>query len=195
MLVATILRMIAQMLDDDPYARWSMIGSLVSAGATVMGVILAGVGGIVAYRLYKVETERDLRIAEEALRQQAAMIAFWVRGGQVFVGNHSPLPIYNVMVARPHLIDAKPRTPIQNFRVMVDGQRVNGLLPGMIGTVELDVKATAQATGAEVLLAAGPNLVLLFRDNAGVRWLRTIEGRLIIDDSPEPDRDLKMILT
>src|SRR5688572_3368147 len=79
---------------------WSVIDAIGSFG----GMVLAGIAGYVAYRLFKVESERDRKVellqarqAEESMRQQAASVGFWLDpSGSAHIFNASPLPIYDV---------------------------------------------------------------------------------------------------
>lgn len=66
-------------------------------------MVLAGIAGYVALRLFRVESRRDLRQAErdehvrqEARRQQASAVGVWMDGGKMIAANLSGLPIYRL---------------------------------------------------------------------------------------------------
>lgn len=62
-------------------------------------MILAGIAGFIAYRLFKVETERDEKREQDALQQQANSIGVWTDDQKLIVANLSGLPIYDVLVS------------------------------------------------------------------------------------------------
>jgi len=150
-------------VDEDPYAKWSMIGSLVSAGATLLGVILAGFAGYVAYRLFKVESERDRQAVALLLRQQAAAIGFWHDDEGVWLlSNHSALPIYDIFVGTVEhkLKDNVIEIDKVDFTVAEPTKEAfrGHLPPGESAGFQLDPEAQ--------------HVCVVFRDNAGRRWFR-----------------------
>src|SRR5688572_24776488 len=80
---------------------WNVIDAVGSFG----GMLLAGIAGWVAYRLFKVESLRDQKAeefrreqAEEKKQDQAAKVGLWydIDAGKMVVLNASSLPIYAV---------------------------------------------------------------------------------------------------
>lgn len=71
---------------------WEIIDAIGSFGA----MILAGIAGFVAYRLFQVESKRDERLEQLALELQANSVGVWIDNGKLVAANLSPLPIYGL---------------------------------------------------------------------------------------------------
>ena len=54
---------------------WDGVEAVGSAGSA----LLAAAAGLVAYRLYKIESDRDRRTELQLMRQQAASVGVWIR--------------------------------------------------------------------------------------------------------------------
>ncbi len=141
-------------------------------------MILAGVAGYVAYRLFKVESERDQR-AEQARRQQmadqardqAARIGFWKdnRSDVIKVLNASSLPVYDAELHVDVFTDgAFVRQPIKYLAAIVPGEQIE-LSPQEFAEAKALLVGDADAFN-------GPHLY--FRDNAGLFWERMMSGEL-----------------
>jgi arabinogalactan oligomer/maltooligosaccharide transport system substrate-binding protein len=163
---------------------------------TWLGVILAAVGGVVAYLLYIRETRRDERAAAErrerdaeARRAQAALVSAWheteirsvrslkhprskplptaVDGAQV--RNASELPVYDVAIDF-YAIDGDKMLDVGEIskRVIPPGTVFVDAPPEFtIGTEQIEEFAVA----------------ISFRDAAGRRWTRYANG--ILDEDPD----------
>ncbi len=58
-------------------------------------MVLAGIAGYVAYRLFQVESKRDERLEKLAFEQQATSVGVWMEGtSKLIIANLSPLPVY-----------------------------------------------------------------------------------------------------
>ncbi|NUT21365.1 MAG: hypothetical protein HOV77_19500 [Hamadaea sp.] len=160
---------------SDPYAKWSMIASLISAAATVAGVVLAAVAGLVAYRLFVLESARDRRDRDAARREQAAKIWVWEdESGLVSIINQSTLPVFDVRFAVDgrkqnvfahwvHHLGHDVGVPVQTSRKETRPRPVRWnhleamLLPGTTVTCQPADEGDCMVT---------------FADNAGIQWMR-----------------------
>jgi hypothetical protein len=164
------------------WATW--VQSIVTVGALVAAVIAA----IEARRVYERESARDERAAEDRRaraeanrRAQADKVAGWyglytpaVEGAVTtehptyewcaFVKNGSDLPIYDVDIAYFFVVPGAPP----------------GNSPGLRSISERILVVPPQ----EMLRQSGPEnqpnyaVAIKFRDTAGVRWSRDINGEL-----------------
>ncbi|WP_431977590.1 hypothetical protein [Micromonospora haikouensis] len=173
-------------------ATW--IGSV--ANVATLGLALAA--GIVSFRIYKIESDRDRRAEDErrerALderRAQAELVSTWfakdeeslhrrkIVWGRVLWGaivlNSSNLPIYDVVVF------FRPKEAA-NYPHQVDGHGIPGeairVVPPHQGTVMVDMPEAMDALPAENRLQL-VDVSMEFRDSAGRRWLRDWNGFLL----------------
>jgi hypothetical protein len=139
-----------------------MVDALGSAGSA----LLAGVAGYIALKLYKVESERDRRAALRERSQQASLVAAWygeyqreeydldddsyVGTTKLVVVNLSALPVYNVVATL-----GTGRVTTHRIEAFPPGQR----------TFTISSKFNYS-----------DNIVLEFRDNAGIDWTRDSYG-------------------
>jgi hypothetical protein len=152
---------------------WEVLDALGSVGSA----LLAATAGFVAYRLYKIESERDRRAEMQLIRQQAASVGVWIRDDvdaldrdedepeptpepevTFVVANMSPLPIYRLSVHFDLGPDRAQRVVIQRD-VLLPGERFETQVPA-------EVDGERRRT------------VLTFRDNAGTEWRRDSTGYL-----------------
>ncbi|MDI1463231.1 hypothetical protein QEZ54_19810 [Catellatospora sp. KI3] len=151
---------------------WSVVDAIGSFG----GMVLGGVAGIVAYRLYKVESERDrqaellrLEQAHERARHQASRIGYWYDTDErcLNVFNASSLPIYGIrVVLRQDSTRLAELAPPFNQRVvaMPPGKLVEWPVPHFD-----DMQPQREPMG---------ECVLLFTDSGNSVWERTLDGSL-----------------
>ncbi|MBQ1052110.1 hypothetical protein KBX50_27095 [Micromonospora sp. C51] len=152
---------------------WDVIDAVGSFGS----MVLAGAAGFVAYRLYSVESERDLRAEElqrqqaaDRLRQQAAGVGFWHDAARdtYCVFNASSLPIYQVVV----------------WRSSVGRNQAAKVHPALRPDELLEVpdgRKRPAATGVQTvtLVRRGDDTsVVRFADNANTWWERDLQGSL-----------------
>lgn len=162
---------------------WEVIDALGSAGSAV----LAAVAGIVAYKLFKVESARDLQSHEfqvkrdsEDRRRQASMIGIWAETKSeiltLFVANHSPLPIYACHIfAAPHH-DAQLTANRETHQVVGQGRYIASpsvLTAGETMSMKFLPVGAVSSDGQHRMLAR-----IYFRDNAGAYWERDTSGNL-----------------
>ncbi|BCB75231.1 hypothetical protein GCM10022251_34120 [Phytohabitans flavus] len=152
---------------------WEVVGALGSAGSA----LLAATAGFVAYRLYRIESERDRRTEMQLARQQAASVGVWIRNDVeplfrdedepepapepelTFVAaNMSTLPVYRLSVHFDLGQDKALRVVTQRD-VLLPGERFETQVP-----TEVDGERRRP--------------VLTFRDNAGAEWRRDSTGYL-----------------
>ncbi|MEU4680937.1 hypothetical protein [Micromonospora sp. NPDC023737] len=180
---------------EDPYARWSMIANWVSAGATTAGVILAAIGGAVAYRLFRLESDRDARTEIAARRQQASAVGFWMNlegahGVEAYVVNTSALPIYKVQVVARFEVDPVDRLELEEelghhaltpeYRELTTAPEGNPDGKFRISSIEKEVLAPSE----QVLFYVGDRyppryIYALFGDNYGQIWVRDASGTIV----------------
>ncbi|WP_212829925.1 hypothetical protein [Catellatospora sp. TT07R-123] len=160
---------------------WGAIGAI----GSFFGMILAGIAGYVAFRLFRVESGRDLKAdefrreqAEELVRHQATRIGFWVDSDakQVVVLNSSELPIFRIRIV---FQDYRSYDQVLPPVIFPDEKVVHfqdALVPGE------RIHVSEQAFREEALnkngFYFGQGTYIQFIDNAGFRWKRAIEGGL-----------------
>ncbi|MFC7246042.1 hypothetical protein ACFQO7_26495 [Catellatospora aurea] len=146
-------------------ALWNVLDAVGSFG----GMILAGIAGYVAYRLFKVESRRDEIAqqfhsdqAQERAREQAAHIGFWwddEMSGLV-VHNASALPIYEVGLFSAISYEDKLLN-VESFK--------GAVRPGANW-----IPKTPDTAFMESRL-----IVLRFTDCSGLAWFRDLAGTLV----------------
>ncbi len=184
------------LVDDDPWTKLDAISSAIAAGATCLGVIFAGIGGVIAYMLYNREANRDL-VAEERVRradafqrrQQASAVGFWyTEEGRWKVANLSSLPIYKVALghypARHREVWCPP---------VLDGRELSRVVYSALGPNQsLDFKPAA----TEPVIAENRDIemVLVFTDNAGISWARRRSRLTELSDGGKAENPLMVDL-
>jgi hypothetical protein len=157
------------------------VWEIIDAIGSMLGALLAGIAGLVAFRLYKIESERDRVAAEVAIRQQAASVAFWWDSptSQLRVSNHSLLPIYfpSVHTTPPQTIGLCPTATTEQPKtaamVLLPAEHAYAVVrksPGVWMIYELEEHPSSEQM-----------IILTFADNANIMWKRDLLGDL------EPD--------
>ncbi|GAA2352259.1 hypothetical protein Cme02nite_26030 [Catellatospora methionotrophica] len=146
---------------------WSVIDAIGSFG----GMCLAGVAGYVAFRLLKVEFERDKKAQEFLYQQQASSIGFWRDGNRhcVVVLNASPLPIYHVVISEYRVGVGGEQE--NRFSVLMPGQQVEVPLKDIYG-FSPPPRKDGTLTHGQYILECG------FCDNSRLYWKRDLNGGL-----------------
>ncbi|GAA1423075.1 hypothetical protein GCM10009662_82670 [Catellatospora coxensis] len=137
-------------------------------------MVLAGVAGYVAYRLFKVESERDRKadyfqkeLAEEKSREQAASVGFWhdYEKRTIAVLNASKLPIYAVVITRGG-------ETVAGISIVGWMRSFAALRPGE--SIELSISDHYDEDGD--INTTGYRI--WFDDNSNKRWVRSLDGDL-----------------
>ena len=164
---------------------------------TWLATFAAIAAGLVAYRVYQVEAQRDRLAEEERKGAQAAKIAAWY-GSQshtvttrignsvqtypamkpkwgAFLRNASDLPVYDVLV-KFHFpgTDAKAASGNDNVQSIV-----KMVLPPSDAPVHLEVdELTLRFFSEDSRADAFHRVEIEFTDAQGIRWHRDVKGRL-----------------
>ncbi|MFG1883234.1 hypothetical protein [Micromonospora sp. NPDC049102] len=152
---------------------WGVVDAVGSAA----GALLAAIAGFVAYRLYKIESERDRRTEMQWARQQAASIGVWIRDEvePLDLDEDEPEPI-----SEPELtfvVTNMSALPIYRLSVHFDLGQDRALRI----VTQRDVLLPAERFETQVpseIEGARRRPVLTFRDNAGAEWWRDSTGHL-----------------
>ncbi|MEV4411410.1 hypothetical protein [Catellatospora sp. NPDC049609] len=160
---------------------WSVVDAIGSFG----GMVLAGIAGYVAYRLFMVESERDRKADAiqrqqiiDKLREQAASIGFWqdIKTGHLCIFNASPLPIYRIVTGRS----------VEGG--VLDVNLCSALRPNELLEVPMyKTEASAKSDHRHHHLVRRPKKgewTLWFADNANTYWSRNFRGELSESDPP-----------
>jgi hypothetical protein len=163
---------------------------------TWMATIAATMAGIIAYRVYRIEAERD-RISEKERRgAQASKIAAWYgarpqnvtqrMGGETqtysvglvwgaFLRNTSDLPVSDVIV-RFHFPATGEHDPVDSWNVHTIVKQV---LPPNDNPIHLSIDDIAlRLYSDDTRMDEFHRTEMEFTDTQGVRWRRDVKGRL-----------------
>jgi arabinogalactan oligomer / maltooligosaccharide transport system substrate-binding protein len=162
-------------------ADWGDVPTWLSSIATILAVGFAAAAGVVARRVYRIESERDQVRAEERQqldaflrRTQAALVSAWWgwraggdddRAGRwgAFVRNASETPVYQASLT---MLDIHDPDVSERFDLPI-------VPPG--------TEPVFHASGLLVQdgqRVADYRVEVAFTDSAGVRWIRDQQGRL-----------------
>lgn len=149
---------------------------------TWIAAIAAIVAGIIAYRVYKIESGRDQQAALNTRRAQASQIAAWYGLGESdkwggFLRSRSELPVYNVVISFNHLVSDASGEIFSIYSVVM-----SVLPPGADRFIPLDesVIELLRLNQEPPMYAAVQRsfIEVEFTDSNGIRWRRGREGQL-----------------
>ena len=198
---------------------WGDVPTWVMAITTLLAFLAAAFAGLVAYDLFKVETARDLKAAEERRlaaqdrriaeaeraakreadeRAQAILISGWtdsVRANdeqrQLHVANMSDEPVYNLNI---FLEDEDHQD--QNHEIIQTPIQSNTINKRFLIVIPPRFRISwgiPRKTPASAGPNSAPRVGLLFDDKNGVRWYRDWDGKITRapTDNPESHRPTK----
>jgi hypothetical protein len=158
---------------------------------TWVGVLFAGVAGLIAYRLYQIENKRDRqnaerldRLEQEGTRRQANQICGWYgvmnelaehasgadipgTGWGAIIRNASDLPVYNVMIFFYYKADLAVQESSRR------GDLAVSVVPPGESFLPAPQSVLDQADSPDRHVVA-----MMFRDAAGLIWTRETDGEL-----------------
>jgi hypothetical protein len=171
---------------------WGDVPGWIQAGATVALLVAAVIAGVLASRIYKIESARDRRYAEERQKDQASLVSAWVErrdsalllgegaagpGHFLILKNASVLPVYDVSV----------RYFIPEASKFVEHSHPIGLLvPGE--RAERIARPADAELGKLKLMHSSLRVHLSFIDSHGQRWQRPPDGGLELASVVSHDR-------
>ena len=172
-------------MEPGAWADWvNAVGTFLTFG----GAVFAGVVAFRSYRTQRAAMDRQLtRYAEEERRRhdeqrsnQASRVTFWIYRGRyrwyVNGANTSGLPVFR-LVLRVYCDDPEFSVAVERGTQGPDDSGRSRKLSNALETVLAE-------RGALDVDPAGVHIDIAFTDAAGVRSLRTEDGRLrIVDDS------------
>jgi hypothetical protein len=176
-----------------PFPSWTDEASTHAAewtawltGATLVAAIVAG---IVAYKIWRIETQRDTEATTERERAQAAAISSWAylhtgpsaghEQTRAVVSNASREPAYDVTV---RLVQGAKNWS-HTYAVLPPGASLDVDVDDPELGARIDVEVGASVSGPDALVFAisrGTSYVveMTFRDANNVEWKRDGTGRL-----------------
>lgn len=164
---------------------------------TWLGALVTAAALIAAFKVYKIESDRDARAATERREQfqaerraqadkvaawyayfrpqysSAPMTAFREQGWAAFIRNASDLPIYDVEIDFYYVIPNAPPGNVPSRRGSSDQIPV---VPPQEETYIKTPSGVLDQVDAES--KANHSVAIEFRDTAGARWRRDIYGKL-----------------
>jgi hypothetical protein len=169
--------------------QWGWNPDTVAAVTTALAAVAAVVAGVFAWGAYRIEREREQRVADDAKRQQAQLISAWAVnredadseiGVELHVQNLSTAPVYEVSLG----IEVAGKCSYAGWARVIPPSRTS---PLVIPVTEERLKGWRQwAATRSRKPAPAPYVEFTFCDTAGSWWHRDTRGALA-----EIDREAK----
>lgn len=179
---------------DPTKADWLSAWSEFAAALFTLGAVVAAVAaGVIAHRVYKIESKREGLLELDRLQAQASQIAAWFEVGEVQLGpgsvskwgarinNASQLPVYRMTIKFLHIDDAENAQPRAEVAIPL-------IAPGSVFVPtphELRKDEGTSEGGMAIYLEPknGFKVSIRFTDANGRLWKRGSDGSLSIHPS------------